>query len=78
MKLIILLLISTIGFSQKKETPKQDSIKLTNQTKFISVMDLYVKADQYKDSVSARQYDNFIYILNGIVEKLITEQKRKQ
>jgi len=72
MRIILLLLISVSSFAQK------DTVNLTTETKFISVNDLYKAADVYKDSVMARQYENFLVIFNAVINRVIGEEQKKK
>jgi len=79
------ILILSLSFSlaaaaqtAKKETPKADSVQLTMQTKFISVEDIYRKADILKDSVTARNYELMMFGIDAILKELIAEWHRKK
>lgn len=73
--LIIPICLSLLVTAQTSK-PKVDTV-LTMDTKIFSINDLYRKADMYKDSVIARQYENFMVLFNAILGQLINEQKKK-
>jgi hypothetical protein len=74
----ILFSFTASAQTSKKEVPKVDSAQITMETKFISLNDLFRKADMYKDSVMARQYESFMVLFNAIVTQLINDVKKKQ
>ena len=79
--LAITILFSVAASAQVK--PKADSV-LTMNTPFISLNDLFRKADMYKDSViingqyfTPRQHESFMVLFNAIVTQLINDTKKK-
>ena len=68
--LAILILASVTANAQIK--PKADSV-LTMQTKFVSIEDVYRKADNLKDSVTARSYELIMFGIEKILKALIEE-----
>lgn len=72
----ILFSFAASAQTSKPEKPKVDSV-LTMNTPFISLNDLLRKADLYKDSVMARQYEGFMVIFNAIISQLINDKKKQ-
>jgi hypothetical protein len=69
----LLLIITTLNvFGQKK-----DSV-LTDSTKFLSLKDINVYSQKYKDVATWNEYQSFLNIMNAIIKEAIEDYKKKK
>lgn len=78
MKLIILLLISSVCFGQAKDTVKQKSInanlqQATDSTALLSIRDIQTLAKYLEDKMLAKDYNLVINAIGQLIEARVKE-----